>query len=61
MEQTVARAFVASRSPSTAGRRWQRSLFPWLRDWSFTQCQSDPCVFSAEETINGVPQRVILG
>eukprot|EP00965_Chrysotila_dentata_P096421 3186535-Pleurochrysis_carterae.AAC.1 len=26
-----------------AGRRWQRSLFPWLRDWGFRQCESDPC------------------
>ena len=28
-----------------AGRRWQRSLFPWLKEWGFTQCESDPCVF----------------
>ena len=28
-----------------AGRRWQRSLFPWLKEWGFEQCDSDPCVF----------------
>eukprot|EP00965_Chrysotila_dentata_P079282 2614578-Pleurochrysis_carterae.AAC.1 len=26
-----------------AGRRWQRSLFPWLLDFGFAQCKSDPC------------------
>eukprot|EP00965_Chrysotila_dentata_P257101 6212767-Pleurochrysis_carterae.AAC.3 len=31
-----------------AGRRWQRSLFPWLLQWGFTQCSTDPCVFTAE-------------
>eukprot|EP00965_Chrysotila_dentata_P184746 6098906-Pleurochrysis_carterae.AAC.1 len=44
-----------------ARRRWQRSLFPWLREWGFTQCASDPCVFTAERTVDGVTQRVILG
>eukprot|EP00965_Chrysotila_dentata_P142068 4695990-Pleurochrysis_carterae.AAC.1 len=44
-----------------AGRRRQRSLFPWLREWGFTQCASDPCVFTAERTVDGVTQRVILG
>jgi len=28
-----------------AGRRWQRSLFPWLLEYGFEQCHSDPCVF----------------
>eukprot|EP00965_Chrysotila_dentata_P024096 798626-Pleurochrysis_carterae.AAC.1 len=31
-----------------AGRRWQRSLFPWLLQWGFTQCTTDPCVFTAQ-------------
>eukprot|EP00965_Chrysotila_dentata_P000165 5372-Pleurochrysis_carterae.AAC.1 len=26
-----------------AGRGWQRLLFPWLLDFGFTQCKSDPC------------------
>eukprot|EP00965_Chrysotila_dentata_P187221 6171994-Pleurochrysis_carterae.AAC.2 len=44
-----------------AGRRWQRPLFPWLREWGFKQCKSDPCVFVDERDIRGVRQRVILG
>ena len=28
-----------------AGRRWQRSLFPWLQKWGLRQCESDDCVF----------------
>eukprot|EP00965_Chrysotila_dentata_P133139 4402593-Pleurochrysis_carterae.AAC.1 len=43
------------------GRRWQRSLFPWLLDFGFTQCKSDPCVFTLSETVNGTPQRLTLG
>ena len=29
-----------------AGRRWQRSLFPWLISQGFTQHHADSCVFS---------------
>ena len=29
-----------------AGRRWQRSLFPWLVEFGFTQCYADKCVFT---------------
>eukprot|EP00965_Chrysotila_dentata_P061437 2034934-Pleurochrysis_carterae.AAC.1 len=36
-----------------AGRRWQRSLFPWLTSWGFKQSHSDPCVFSCERTTDG--------
>ena len=28
-----------------AGRRWQRSFFPWLRQYGFTQCESDSCLW----------------
>ena len=28
-----------------AGRRWQRSLFPWLVEWGLTACDADSCVF----------------
>lgn len=33
-----------------AGRRWQRTLFPWLLEWShgqarLSQASSDPCIF----------------
>ena len=31
-----------------AGRRWQRTLFPWLREFGFTQTQSDQSVFTLE-------------
>eukprot|EP00965_Chrysotila_dentata_P105464 3483060-Pleurochrysis_carterae.AAC.2 len=44
-----------------AGRRWQRSLFPWLLDWGFRQCDSDPCVFTAQREVNGVSQRLVVG
>ena len=33
-----------------AGRRWQRSLFPWLESEGFVQSHSDSCVFSRTET-----------
>ena len=44
---------------SQAGRRWQRSLFPWLTEWhdkSLKQAYGDPCVFHCckeVETPNG--------
>eukprot|EP00965_Chrysotila_dentata_P093704 3097255-Pleurochrysis_carterae.AAC.1 len=44
-----------------AGRRWQRSLFPWLTSWGFKQSHSDPCVFSCERTTDGVTQSLIIG
>eukprot|EP00965_Chrysotila_dentata_P143639 4746111-Pleurochrysis_carterae.AAC.1 len=44
-----------------AGRRWQRSLFPWLQQWGFQQCASDPCVFTISRDVDGVEQRLILG
>ena len=33
-----------------AGRRWQRTLFPWLLEDGFTQCSKDPCVFFKRHT-----------
>ena len=27
------------------GRRWQRSIFPWLKQFGFIQSESDPCIF----------------
>eukprot|EP00965_Chrysotila_dentata_P203276 6181614-Pleurochrysis_carterae.AAC.1 len=44
-----------------AGRRWQRSLFPWLRDWGSTQCFSDPCMFTTERKVNGCTQQLVVG
>eukprot|EP00965_Chrysotila_dentata_P091931 3034704-Pleurochrysis_carterae.AAC.1 len=44
-----------------AGRRWQRSLFPWLLSWGFKQSHSDPCVFTCERQPNGVKQSLIIG
>eukprot|EP00965_Chrysotila_dentata_P015527 513716-Pleurochrysis_carterae.AAC.1 len=44
-----------------AGRRWQRSLFPWLLDFGFKQGESDPCVFTMTRTVDKVEQRVTLG
>ena len=31
-----------------AGRRWQRTLYPWLQEFGFKQCDSDPNVFTLE-------------
>ena len=36
-----------------AGRRWQRSLFPWLLSHGFTQHDSDECVFSIMKETDG--------
>jgi hypothetical protein len=35
-----------------AGRRWQRSLFPWLKEFGFVQSKSDPCVFVCRREVN---------
>ena len=35
-----------------AGRRWQRTLFPWLKDFGFTQTHSDQSVFTLERTMH---------
>eukprot|EP00965_Chrysotila_dentata_P033398 1111606-Pleurochrysis_carterae.AAC.1 len=42
-----------------AGRRWQRTLFPWLIEYGFTQCSSDPCVFTMRGFAPG--DELILG
>eukprot|EP00965_Chrysotila_dentata_P157080 5189407-Pleurochrysis_carterae.AAC.1 len=44
-----------------AGRRWQRSLFPWLLEFGFSQCKSDPCVFTMTKCVDGVLHRLTLG
>ena len=31
-----------------AGRRWQRSLYPWLKEYGFTQISPDSSVFTLE-------------
>ena len=35
-----------------SGRRWQRTLFPWLLDYGFHQHDDDPCVFSIYDTVD---------
>eukprot|EP00965_Chrysotila_dentata_P149477 4936280-Pleurochrysis_carterae.AAC.1 len=44
-----------------AGRRWQRSLFPWLISWGFKQLHSDPCVFTCERVIDDTVHAIIIG
>ena len=48
-----------------AGRRWQRSLFPWLLEYGFVQSEHDPCVFHLERTMptpkGPSKQRIVLG
>ena len=34
-----------------AGRRWQRTLFPWLLEYGFTQSHSDHSVFTLERSV----------
>ena len=34
-----------------AGRRWQRSLFEWLKSWGLRQCEQDPCVFVLHRSV----------
>ena len=34
-----------------SGRRWQRSIFPWLEKWGLKPLYSDPCVFRRAETV----------
>eukprot|EP00965_Chrysotila_dentata_P246946 6207453-Pleurochrysis_carterae.AAC.1 len=43
-----------------AGRRWQRSLFPWLLNLGFTQYKSDPCVFTMTKLVDSSEQRLTL-
>ena len=40
-----------------AGRRWQRTLFPWLTKLGFVACESEPCVFTLSR--NG--EQLIVG
>jgi hypothetical protein len=44
-----------------AGRRWQRSLFPFLLSLGFTQFAADSCLFRKEELIDGVLQTILVG
>ena len=46
-----------------AGRRWQRSLFPWLEnELGFTRLHSDRCVFTKERTNpDGTVDRLLVG
>ena len=40
---------------SQAGRRWQRSIFPWMREWNdgaFQQTYGDSCVFYCKREVN---------
>ena len=42
-----------------AGRRWQRALFPWLKEQGFTQCHADSSVFVREDA--ATKQKLVLG
>ena len=35
-----------------AGRRWQRSLFPWFKQWGLRQCDADNCVFQLSAEVD---------
>ena len=48
-----------------AGRRWQRSLYPWLEEYGFEASKSDASVFSCRRTISTPTEKrnelVIIG
>ena len=48
-----------------AGRRWQRSLFPWLTDLGFRAVEGEPCVFECEREMSTPSgprlERLLLG
>ena len=45
-----------------AGRRWQRTLFPWLKQFGFTACDHDACVFRmSRPASDGTEESLILG
>ena len=48
-----------------AGRRWQRTLFPWLREFGFVASKNDPCVFTCERDVStsGAPrvEKLVVG
>ena len=35
-----------------AGRRWQRTLYPWLEEYGFTQLSPDSSVFTLKRTMD---------
>ena len=45
-----------------AGRRWQRTLFPWMLEQGFTQLYSDSCVFIKSRTCSdGTLELLLVG
>ena len=44
-----------------AGRRWQRSIFPWLLDFGFKQSEFDPCVFHVRQHKHAPKDLILLG
>ena len=44
-----------------AGRRWQRSIFPWLKEFGFQQSEFDPCIFFWKGDQNRRNETILLG
>jgi len=48
-----------------AGRRWQRSLFPWLKEFGFTEVDGDACVFECTKSMStpsgSRSERLVIG
>ena len=45
-----------------AGRRWQRSLFPWLIKFGFQQSNYDPCIFIMNKSCpKDRTERILIG
>ena len=48
-----------------AGRRWQRSLFPWLEKYGFVVSNHEPCMFQISKVMDTPDgprrERLVLG
>jgi hypothetical protein len=50
-DDTVLRIAQPIYGMAQAGRRWQRTIFPYLVKAGFVATESDPCVFTKRETV----------
>ena len=51
-QQLVCRVIKPIYGMAQAGRRWQRSLFPWLKDFGLSQSEHDPCIFHMTQEVD---------
>ena len=51
-EQMVCKVVKPVYGMAQAGRRWQRTLFPWLEKQGFVPSESEPCIFTKFATVD---------